>query len=162
MYDYIQFLADKWYIAGYPDNTFRPNNSITRTEFLKLLFLVKQVNLSSDESDNFLDVIGISWQKKYVNTAIELWIVSKINKRFYPNSYLTKVEALKMAVILYHGEIESLYSQELNDVWWSEWYAKYVQYALENNLLESINGYFYPTKNITRYEVIQLLHNISK
>lgn len=111
--------------------------------------------------DYFLDIGASSWQKKYVNTALSLWLITKANKKFYPNSFLTKVEALKMAVLLFAWEIQSVYSQELMDVWWSEWFAKYVQYSIENNLLPVLNNFFYPNKNITRYEVVQLLEKLS-
>lgn len=119
------------------------------------------MNLSQDNMDYFLDIGASSWQKKYVNTAVSLWLVAKTNKKFYPNSFLTKVEALKMAILLFAWEIQSVYNQELMDVWWSEWFAKYVQYSIENNLLPITNNYFYPNKNITRYEVIQLLEKLS-
>lgn len=104
----------------------------------------------------------MSWQKKYVNTAIDLKLVSFANKKFFPDAPLTKVEALKMAIILFIWDINLTYSQELTDVGWSEWFAKYIEYSLKNDLISIVNNSFFPNKNITRYEVIWLLYKISK
>ncbi len=159
-YDYICELAEKWFITWYSDGTFKPNNSITRTEFLKLLFLVAWVSLSDDNKDYFTD-LKVAWQKKYVNTAVQLKIVSTWNKKFNPNWNLTKVEALKMVITLFVWEINNTFSKELNDVSWWEWFAKYVEYSVENDLLPIVNNYFYPNKSITRYEVVWVLKKLS-
>lgn len=102
------------------------------------------------------------WQKKYVNTALYLKLVSSTNKKFFPDAPLTKVEALKMAVILFVWDINLSYSQKLIDVAWSEWFTKYIEYSVKNDLIPIINNFFYPNKYITRYEVIWLLYKISK
>ncbi|MDD5769868.1 MAG: S-layer homology domain-containing protein [Candidatus Gracilibacteria bacterium] len=161
-YNYINDLLLKGIISGYSDGTFKPDNPISRVEFLKMLFLVKGISLSSDNSNYFSDVSDSSWQKKYVNTAVSLKLVSTSNKNFSPNSSISKVEALKMAIILFVGEINLVYSQELSDVGGGEWFSKYIEYAIKNNLLEVKNNNFYPNNNITRYEVIGMLYKLSE
>lgn len=160
-FEYINNLAEKWILTWFEDNTFKPNNSITRSEFLKLLFLIKWVSLSKDNTNYFVDIINNSWQKKYINTWVNLWLISTNKKKFNPNSFLTKVEAIKMAIILFVWDINLVYSQELLDVVWNEWYAKYVEYTVNNDLLPVINNCFYPNKNITRYEVVEILYKLS-
>lgn len=159
-YNYINTLASKWILSWYSDNTFKPNNPITRTEFLKLLFLIKETNLSNDSKDYFIDISANSWQKKYVNTAVNLKLISTKNKKFYPNSFLTRVEALKMIIIFLNWDINFVYTKELSDVNWSEWFAKYVEYAINNNLIYLVNNCFYPNKNITRYEIVWILNKL--
>lgn len=66
-----------------------------------------------------------------------------------------------MAIILFIWDINLSYSKELMDVSWSEWFAKYVEYSIDNNLVPIINNYFYPNKNITRYEVIWILYKLT-
>ncbi|WP_088833547.1 S-layer homology domain-containing protein [Paenibacillus tyrfis] len=47
-------------INGYPDLTFKPNNSITRAEFVSIL--VKALKLKASESRAFDDTTG-QWAK---------------------------------------------------------------------------------------------------
>jgi len=155
-------LYSKWFITWYSDWTFRPNNPITRTEILKLIFLVAWVPLSTDDKNYFIDIPSSDWQKKYVNTWVNLKLISTKNKKFNPNWYLTRVEALKMITKLFIWDVDLVYSKKLADVSWNDWYSKYVEYAINNDLLSVVNNHFYPNKNITRYEVIVLLYKLSK
>jgi hypothetical protein len=66
-----------------------------------------------------------------------------------------------MTILLFVWNINNVYSQKINDVSWNEWFAKYIEYTLNHNLITLENNYFYPNKDITRYEVIGLLYKIS-
>lgn len=67
-YDYVLIAQNSGYIIGYPDNTFRPNNPITRQEFCKVL----------DAINNFVELpFGITiadevseWALPYVNKIV--------------------------------------------------------------------------------------------
>ncbi len=159
-FSYINSLVEKWFITWFWDNTFRPQSSITRTEFLKLLFLVAGKELSTDNKDYFTD-LKVWWQKKYINTAVWLKLVSTSNKKFNPNGNISRVEALKISITLFVWEINLAFSQELKDVFWTEWYSKYVEYSINNDLIPIVNNCFSPNKNITRYEVIWMLKKLS-
>ncbi len=65
-----------------------------------------------------------------------------------------------MMIVLFVWEISTLFSEELFDVSGSEWYAKYIQYAIDNHLLEVSGNHFFPHKNITRYEVVSILKKL--
>ncbi len=159
MYRYIIELSEKWFISWFWDETFRPYTSITRSEFLKLIFLVSNTTLSNDTKDYFFD-IKVGWQKKYINTWVHLWIVSTQNKNFYPNGSITRVEAIKIIVLLFVWEIPNNYSKNIWDISWWEWYVKYVEYALNNNFFTLKENKFFPNQNITRYEVVNILKKI--
>jgi hypothetical protein len=75
---------------------------------------------------------------------------------------LTRPEALKMAILLFVWEINLNYSGKYIDVKNTDWFAKYVEYSLENNLIETKWNYFYPKENISRMEVIWMLYNLNK
>lgn len=161
LYEYISYLWEKWFISWFWDDTFRPNNSITRAEFLKLIFLISETKLSDDSTDYFTD-IKVWWQKRYINTWVHLGMISTQNKKFNPNGSITRVEALKMILLLFIWELPHVYNKNLSDISGNEWFAKYVQYALENNFFSLHNSFFYPNKAITRYEVIYILKKITK
>ena len=60
-------------ISGYPDSTFKPDNTITRAEFATVL--VKAFQLAPKEGRVFADTAN-SWAKDYISTAAAYNIVS--------------------------------------------------------------------------------------
>lgn len=159
IFEFVQELTKKWILSGFWDNTFRPNNSITRIELLKMILLLKNISLSNDETTYFQDIFQNSWHKKYVNTWLERWILTQKNTHFYPNNYISRVEALKMILTLYVWDVEEKYSQNFVDIPFDAWYKKYVEYAIEKWFFEK-GSHFYPDNFITRREVVKILSKI--
>lgn len=128
---------------------------------MKLIFLVSATKLSDDQTNYFTD-LKVGWQKRYINTAVQLKMISTQNKKFNPNGSITRVEALKMILLLFVWEVPNVYTKNLWDISGNDWYAKYVEYALNYNFFSITNNLFYPNKAITRYEVISILQKITK
>jgi len=158
-YNFIEELSTKWFIYGYADGTFKPNAFITRVEFLKLLFLINSISIIEYDYETFIDLKKWSWQKKYIDTALELWIITK-NTKFFPNYNLNLSQAIKMVIKLIYWEIDNNYNWIYLDVSKTDWYAKYVQFIYNNKLLTISWKFFYPNRNITRIQVIELLYNL--
>ncbi|WP_162309305.1 S-layer homology domain-containing protein [Cohnella abietis] len=102
--------ATKGIASGYPDDTFRPNHSVTRAEFVVMLANAKQsihsVNTSprnhKDASLTFIDAdkIGV-WAKEAVAYAVEAGIVNGYKDgSFRPNARITRAE---MATMIAHA-----------------------------------------------------------
>lgn len=152
-------LVKKWFLKWFSDNTFRPNEKITRAELLKLLLLVKWVSLSTSKEIFFNDIFQ-QWQKKYIITALELKIISQKNKSFLPDNPITKVEAIKIAINTFlWDDFKYLEKNYFLDVKQNDWFYKYANFAYENNILEFSNN-FLPNDFITRLEVIIMLNNL--
>ena len=66
--DTILEFVEKEYIDGYEDNTFRPNNSITRAEFIKIVN--NFFNLTEESDINFSDVKKDEWYYKDLRIAV--------------------------------------------------------------------------------------------
>lgn len=76
-------LVGNGVVSGYEDNTFRPNNSITRAEVLKMI--VNSLKLTeSDWKGSFSDIDGMEWYAKTVQTAKKIGLLDDSDK-FYPN-----------------------------------------------------------------------------
>lgn len=157
---YLMDLVKKWFVKWFWDE-FKPNNSITRWEFLKLILLIKWVNISTETKTYFEDVLENSWQNKYINIWVNIWIISTKNKQFLPSWTISRVEALKMALILFVWDINNVYSWWFIDVSPNDWFSKYVEYSRINSLI-SFDKYFYPSKELTRMEVIKILFALKK
>ena len=97
-------LANSWIVKWYKDNTFRPNDKISRAEFLSLA--IKTLHIQVDENatkTHFSDIPKNSiWMVKYIEKAKELNIISweKINWKiyFHPNDAITRAEAVKIVM----------------------------------------------------------------
>lgn len=65
-YPHMKMLVEKGGINGYADNTFKPNNTITNAEFVKIIIGIIDGEKSSGTEH---------WAENYLNTAIQLGIV---------------------------------------------------------------------------------------
>lgn len=80
--DSITALAREGYISGYPDNTFRPLNSITREEFAALI--VRLFRFTTENTTcTFTDVPEDAWYRQSVITAWDKGIISGIDEHSF-------------------------------------------------------------------------------
>jgi len=138
-------------INGYEDNTFRPDNTITRGEFAKIVTTFLNIaHLGSDTmSSGFEDVDGINhWAKKYIKLAVDKKIVKGYDDgTFRPDDPVKYVEAVKMLVCaLNYGIIAENKMTE-----GSPWYQGYLAVATERGILNnaSVNNFEDPASRGT-------------
>lgn len=155
----LKYFKENNIISWFLDKTFRPNNNITRIEALKIMLLANNISPIKDLESVFSDIKTNTWENTYVNAWIENKVVSLDNKRFYPFRNVSRVEALKIILTLWEIYLEN---QEFNisfeDVSELDWFYKYVNYAVNNNLFENIWEKFEPNKPLTREEMIYILY----
>ncbi len=155
----LKYFKENNIISWFLDKTFRPNNNITRIEALKIMLLANNISPIKDLESVFSDIKTNTWENTYVNAWIENKVVSLDNKRFYPFRNVSRVEALKIILTLWEIDLEN---QEFNisfeDVSELDWFYKYVNYAVNNNLFENIWEKFEPNKPLTREEMIYILY----
>ncbi len=95
--DSIQLFHEQGYIKGYGDSTFKPDNKITRAEFLTVLNETFKLTGTSDIS--FKDVKSDDWYYKQLQTAISNgYIKGYEDNTFRGNSPITRAEACVMLV----------------------------------------------------------------
>lgn len=142
-------------ISGYGDKLFRPDQNVTRAEFVKML--VNAYDLKSGETLNaeFDDVSTDDWYYEFVSAAVNCGLVKGVtDKTFEPDEYIKRQD---IAVILSRldgevsGETKDLGITDLDTV------SDYAKASVEKLIDKSIlNGYedhsFRPHNNITRAE----------
>lgn len=96
----VQELSSFDIINGYDDGTFRPDTSITRAEFSKIIIKACGYdNNGYSKISSFNDVADSNWAKDYIYIAKSLGIVNGINDTaFSPDSGITYEQAIKMIV----------------------------------------------------------------
>lgn len=80
-------------LHGYPDKTFRPDQSITRAELAKILAVT--FNLKSSSKQALAD-IDDHWAKEYACALVEKKIIAAEKGTFYPERPVTREEAVGM------------------------------------------------------------------
>ncbi len=119
-FDAVQILVEQGIVKGYPDNTFRPLQSLTRAEGVKILLAVAGFQPGLEEENppqspfnkgeaeissspvkgrlggvSFKDTTG--WEKPWVTEAVRRGMVKGYGDgTFRPHNKLTRAEALKL------------------------------------------------------------------
>ena len=123
----ISLLTAIGAVQGNPDGTFRPNRTVNRAEFLKIV-LASYPNIrvsASDAEHCFPDVSKDDWFAPYVCLAKKRGMVKGYDDGlFKPNQNVNYAEALKIL-----GELYEYVAYSADD---EEWYAGYVRAAEYN------------------------------
>ncbi|WP_193196885.1 glycoside hydrolase family 10 protein [Nostoc sp. MG11] len=92
---FIEALAGRRIVNGYPDGTFRPNNSLTRAEFAAIITKAFTQVAKQRQYIPFVDVPTNHWAAAAIQTAYEKGFISGFpDKSFRPNNRITRVEVL--------------------------------------------------------------------
>lgn len=149
----ILVLHNKGIISWYPDGTFKPNQSITRAEILKIILEAK---IPADWTsinhvfDCFPDATD-QWYAIYVCYAKQNNIVKGYpDGKFKPDNAVTFAEWLKMALEAFDAPAQEEPT--------ARWYNQYINFVHNNNIFSkyAIN----PDRSITRWEITHLVHQL--
>lgn len=128
----VNLLSSYGIISGYPDNTFKPDKSVTRAEMAKIVTIAAGYYEYSKNMTSIYDDMEGHWAESYVELANVLNIVKGTSSKTYdPDNFIKFEEATTMIVRLLGYTDESLGGN-----WPSNYYAK----AEELNLFQNINN----------------------
>ncbi|SER94540.1 autotransporter-associated beta strand repeat-containing protein [Gracilibacillus ureilyticus] len=84
------------YLDGYPDNTMKPDDHITRQEAAKVIAVIKSLNKDEESANSFKDSESISdWSKGFVGgVAAENLMVGYPDGSFKPLHNITRAEVV--------------------------------------------------------------------
>lgn len=157
--DSVTILGGSGIINGDPNGTFRPDDSITRAEFAKLI--VAAFNIKAEKS-GFSDVAGDSWYEPYVTVASGAGIIQGYDGKFSPNDKITRQDA---AVIIYRvaalAGLEYTGYKEPSDLNTASVYAwPAIVTLFHNGVISGVGAdMFMPLSNISRAQAAQLIYN---
>lgn len=152
----IEKLVNLGAIGGYPDGTFKPDQTITRAEFASIL--VKAFKLEAKKGKVFNDSAA-HWAKDSIATAQGYGIVNGYSDTtFGPNDNITREQMAVMIVKAAKLTEDSEGKAFNDDSKISDWAVKGVATASGNNI---ITGYpdntFRPQANATRAEAVTVI-----
>ncbi len=160
-YEAVAYLVEEGVVAGYPDGTFKPGNTVSRVEALKFILEGVKENTSSG-SLPFSDVSSREWYGDYLYTAHKKGIIDGYpNGTFNPAGTVNRAEFYKM---LFNGmgvEVDdNLKEDPASDVSKDDWFAPYIAKAKELGIMDSGKMTIRPANGMSREEVAEAIYRL--
>lgn len=128
----VGVLSSIGMISGYPDGTFRPNNTITRAEFTVIATRLAGLKITPGQASVFEDVSNDHWAKDYINLAQANGCISGYGDgTFRPNNNVTIAESMTILINVL-GYRNKAVSNE------SQWPLNYLEVAEEFGLNKNV------------------------
>ncbi len=150
------------YVIGYPDETVRPNNNITRAEVTSIFFrlltdAIREENLA--EENSFFDITSDMWYNTAISTMEKLGIVNgRYEGVFAADEFITRAEFA--AICARFDDSEFTVVDDFNDVD-GHWAADYIHEAAAHGWIRGYeDGSFKPDQNITRAEAMTMINRV--
>ncbi|WP_202078794.1 S-layer homology domain-containing protein [Caldalkalibacillus salinus] len=162
----IRSMLDQGHIQGYPDDTFRPEGSISRAEFSTVVVSILELS-GSGHSRGFPDVTRNHWAYNDITIAASNGIVEGYETGlFKPNGNITRAEiaAIAARALVEGKELDQIprvglgYKDNADIPSWSK---TYVAYASDEGLLGGyLDGSFRAQRPTTRAEAVVILERL--
>ena len=158
-FSYIGELVDKGVLAGYEDGSFRPENTVTRAEWAKIMVLAAGLPVT-DNNVYFRDMSG-HWANMYVNAAKD-YLAAYTDNTYRPDQAAVREDVTVSMVKLKGydiGNVDYSYLNSFSDTnSISNSLKAYVAVAVEKGLIDGFeDGTFRGQNTLTRAEAAALL-----
>ena len=169
---YDELVTAVWngWINGYPDQTFRPDNTVTRADFVTMLSRLSGADLSTYTKSPFPDVKDDAYYCASVAWAVDAKVIDGFpDGKFHPTENVTREQmAHIMTLYLQHLEIETgaiapgidNEIQDLRQV--GSWALNDVRFCYSVGLLNGRSGGFEPAGTATRAESAAVLARLDR
>ena len=146
------------YIAGYPDDTVRPDGDMTRAEAIAVVARLQKLDLSDKSSNIYKDTKENLWYNGAINAAYrEGYLLEKEGENIRPNDKITRAE---LAELISHIDKKNNAVAPFEDVKGHKFEAA-INQAYGNKRIEGYpDGTFKPDNTITRAEVATMLNKL--
>lgn len=161
-YNSIHYVENLKIVNGYEDGTFRPKDSITRSQAAKMLARALNLNVTTDYSPKFEDVSKNHSAYKQIAKLTEMGIFQ--NKTlFHPNEYLTRGQMSKIIAKGFKIVVDDVNTHKFLDVSKDYWAYHYIHTISEIEISTGVDDYhFNPTGVVTRVHMAAFIERALK
>lgn len=152
------------YVFGYPDQTFRPKNDVTRAEVATMFAKILGLNLTSPGQQRFEDVTPDMWYYMYVQAIMRTGIfVGDGTAKFRPDEAITRAE---MATVFakYWQYMRTPVKRDLvtiSDVKNDHWASTYIYMMYHAQIVTGYeDGTFRPDDPTLREHVVGMINKL--
>ncbi len=157
----IEKWVDAGFITGYSDGTFRPDNPVTRSEFIALVN--RAFSFENKTDIYFTDLSPDYWGYEEIQKgAAAGYIEGGTEGTFRPDAFVTRQEAATiMSRIKYFENADSVKFTDNGDI--ATWAREYVEAVSGAGVLSGFpDGSFRPDISMTRAEAVTALDILSR
>jgi hypothetical protein len=158
---YMEEAAAQQIINGYADGTIKPNNKITRAEFVKILVnSLAGESQTSGNSDGFTDCVG-HWSEKDLKIAKEKGWLKGYDGKAFPDSPITREEMITILMRISNQDIknsDAMIAQFTDHSSISDWSKEYIQKAVAEGIIQGDGGKVTPKAHATRAESLTMIY----
>ena len=158
--DVIENWMEKGLANGYPDGTFRPNNNISRAEFMSLVN--NAFGYTQEIEINFSDVLEGEWYVTTIKRAVAAGYISGYTDgTMRPEAPITREEVAVILTRIMELDLDEEAAEAFNDKDMLKWSKAYVGAVTAAKYMVGYpDGNFNPLNNITRGEALFALNNV--
>ena len=163
-YSYISELTDKNVINGYDDGSFKPEHTVSRAEWAKMMVTAAGLNTSNSYNYSISDVSKDHWAYNYIATSKDYmnWYNTSDGLQFRPNQAVSREDVTVSLVKLKGydlGEVDySVLSEFKDNDSITNDCKRYVAVAIQKDLINGFeDGTFRGQDTLTRAEASILL-----
>ncbi|WP_066633975.1 S-layer homology domain-containing protein [Desulfolucanica intricata] len=153
-------------INGYPDKTFKPDNSVSHLE--ALVMIIKSMGLEQQAKELDLTAgsynfpAGMTWGKEYLALSADRGIISKANMNYLvTGDPTTRAEAAVMIVNALQLKSDGYQLTFADNTQIPGIYKESIAAAVKNGIIVGMPGNkFEPTRTVTRAEMVTIISRV--
>lgn len=153
--DMIEDIAGRGIITGYPDGTFRPNESIKRQHIAVMLTRAFELT-TKRKAVPFSDVPQSHLYYDSITKLQQAGIVDGSNGAFNPNAPMTRAQMAKILVLAFGLTPEG--TNTFQDVPATHWSYDYISALAGSGIALGDNGNFKPDEPVTRAQFVAFMY----
>lgn len=156
-YASINHMVTKQYMAKYANETFKPEQVITRAEAAGAIARSMNIDLESSFSPNFIDVPITHPYYKEICKLVELGVVQN-SDTFRPEAPLKRMQIAKMIALAYKIEVDANNRSKFNDVQDTHWAKDTIESLADVGIIKGVDAkHFGPNRMVTRAQLAVLV-----
>ena len=146
------------YIMGYPDNTVRPNNTLTRAEAVAMVTRLSKLDLSNHSRASYADLKDKAWYLPNINAGLKAGMLDADEKgNLRPNEPVTRGEFVKMVAAIDKAGVEKA---PFNDIAGHKYEKEINQLYSNKRIFGYGDGSFKPDAFLTRAQAASILNRV--
>ena len=159
-FNYIKYLSQRGIIAGFPDGSFQPEESLNRAQAAVILVKAMGLEISPASEMSFKDVGKDHWAATYIDGCVKAgYIKGYPDGSFQPEEKLSRAQGISLVLRLSKQDMNRASLPQIEDVNHEHWAARHIATGLAAEMvgLDSSGKKFLPDSPFSRQEMCRAL-----